>query len=158
MARIIDVIQVANQGATDLVTRQPEDGPGDFRLGSQVIVRESQRAIFYRDGKSLDMFEAGRHTITTYNIPLLAGLLRLATSGDDIFTAEVYFVNMREFTDLKWGTPQPISLRDEELETLCGSDCGHTRTVSHQPDRGISTEYGDQPYDRCVGRKYGQPL
>ncbi len=115
MPRIIDVVEAPDQGANDLVVRIPENGAGDFRFGSQVIVRESQRAVFYRDGKSLDVFEPGRHTITTMNLPLLSGLLRLATSGKDIFTAEAYFVNMREFTDLKWGTPQPISLRDTDL-------------------------------------------
>jgi excisionase family DNA binding protein len=115
MPRIIDVIEAPDQRANDLVMRMPEVGAGDFRFGSQVIVRESQRAVFYRDGKSLDTFDPGRHTITTMNLPLLSGLLRLATSGKDIFTAEVYFVNMREFTDLKWGTPQPISLRDSDL-------------------------------------------
>lgn len=115
MPRIIDVIEVPNQGANELVRRVPEVGSGDFRLGSQVIVRESQRAVFYRDGLSLDVFGPGRHTITTMNLPLLTGLLKLATSGQDIFTAEVYFVNLRELTDLKWGTPQPITLRDTDL-------------------------------------------
>ncbi len=115
MARIIDVIEVPNQGANELVRRVPEVGSGDFRLGSQVIVRESQRAVFYRDGHSLDTFPPGRHTITTMNVPFLTSLLKLGTSGQDIFTAEVYFVNMRELTDLKWGTPQPITLRDSDL-------------------------------------------
>lgn len=115
MARIIDVIEVPDQGATELVRRVPEFGSGDFRLGSQVIVRESQRSVFYRDGHSLDVFDPGRHTITTMNLPLLTGLLKLGTGGQDIFTAEVYFVNLREFTDLKWGTPQPITLRDSDL-------------------------------------------
>ncbi len=115
MARIIDVVEVPDQGPTELVRRLPETGSGNFRFGSQVIVRESQRAVFYRDGHSLDTFGPGRHTITTMNLPLLSGLLRLGTGGDDIFTAEVYFVNMREFTDLKWGTPQPIALRDSDL-------------------------------------------
>jgi excisionase family DNA binding protein len=115
MPRIIDVIEAPNQGPNDLVVRVPEIGAGDFRLGSQVIVRESQRAIFYRDGKSLDTFGPGRHTITTMNLPILSGLMQLFTGGNDVFTAEVYFVNMREFTDMKWGTPQPISLRDTDL-------------------------------------------
>jgi excisionase family DNA binding protein len=115
MARIIDVIEVPDQGPNELVRRQPEVGSGDFRLGSQVIVRESQRSVFYRDGHSLDTFGPGRHTITTMNLPLLSGLMRLGTGGNDVFTAEVYFVNMREFTDLKWGTPQPIALRDTDL-------------------------------------------
>lgn len=115
MPRIIDVIEVPDQGANELVRRVPEVGSGDFRLGSQVIVRESQRAVFYRDGHSLDVFDPGRTTISTLNIPLLTGLLQLGTSGQTIFTAEVFFVNMREFTDLKWGTPQPIALRDSEF-------------------------------------------
>ncbi len=115
MARIIDVIEAPDQGRNELVKRVPEFGSGDFRLGSQVIVRESQKAIFYRDGHSLDLFDAGRHTITTYNLPVLSSLMRLVTDGKDMFTAEVYFVNQREMTDLKWGTPEPISLRDAEL-------------------------------------------
>lgn len=49
------------------------------------------------------------------NVPILTGLLKLGTGGKDIFTAEVFFVNLREMTDLKWGTPQPIALRDSDL-------------------------------------------
>lgn len=115
MPRIIDVVQASDQGANEMVARVPDVGAGNFRLGSQVVVRESQRAVFYRDGHSLDVFEPGRHTITTMNLPVLSTLLSLFTGGDDVFTAEVYFVNMREFTDLKWGTPQPITLRDSDL-------------------------------------------
>lgn len=115
MARIIDVIEAPNQGANDMVVRVPEFGAGDFRLGSQVIVRESQTAVFFRDGKALDTFDAGRHTITTANLPLLSGLIGLATSGKTPFTAEVYFVNRRDFIDQKWGTPEPIALRDPDL-------------------------------------------
>jgi len=98
-----------------MVVRVPESGAGDFRLGSAVIVRESQAAVFYRDGKALDVFGAGRHQITTANLPLLAGLLKMATSGKDMFTAEAYFVNLVEFTDWKWGTPEPVTLRDQDF-------------------------------------------
>ena len=115
MPRIIDVIEAPNQGPNDMVLRQPEVGSGDFRLGSQVIVRESQTAVFFRDGKALDTFDAGRHTISTANVPILSGLLGLATSGKNMFTAKVYFVNRRDFLDMKWGTPEPISLRDPDL-------------------------------------------
>ena len=101
MPRIIDVIEAPNQGPNDMVLRQPEIGSGDFRLGSQVIVRESQTAVFFRDGKALDTFDAGRHTISTANVPILSGLLGLATGGKNMFTAEVYFVNRRDFLDMK---------------------------------------------------------
>ncbi|MFC2036923.1 SPFH domain-containing protein [Chloroflexota bacterium] len=115
MARIIDVIEVANQQQDEMVRRLPEYGAGDFRFGSQVIVREYQQAVFFRDGKAYDTFGAGRHTITTANAPFLTDLIGQVTGGRTPFTAEVYFVSMREFLDLKWGTAEPIPLRDTDL-------------------------------------------
>lgn len=115
MARIIDVVEAPDQRRDQMVVRVPETGSGDFRIGSAVNVRESQAAVFYRDGKAMDVFKAGRHHITTANVPLLAGLFKLVASGKDIFTAEAYFVNLVEFTDWKWGTPEPITLRDADF-------------------------------------------
>jgi len=115
MARIIDVIEAPNQQQDEMVRRIPEYGSGDFRFGSQVIVREFQTAVFFRDGKAYDTFGAGRHTITTANAPLLSDLIKKVTGGRDVFTAEVYFVSMREFLDEKWGTSEPIALRDSDL-------------------------------------------
>lgn len=144
MARIIDVVEAPNQGPNEVVVRVPQYGSGDFRLGSQVIVRESQRAVFYRDGKSLDLFDPGRHTITTANLPILSGLLRLGTGGNNIFTAEVYFVNMREFTDLKWGTPQPISLRDSDLGLVRLRAFGQYTMQVGDPKRFVDQIVGTQ--------------
>ena len=115
MARIFDVIEYLDPSGREVVHRIPEQGSGDFRLGSQLIVRESQTAVFFRDGKSLDTFGPGRHTISTANVPLLVKLLSIPFSGQTPFKAEVYFVNMKEFLDLKWGTPEPVALRDKEL-------------------------------------------
>lgn len=115
MARIFDVIEYLDPSGREIVHRIPEYGSGDFRLGSQLIVRESQAAVFFRDGKALDTFGPGRHTISTANIPLLVNLLSIPFSGQTPFKAEVYFVNMTEFLDQKWGTPEPIPLRDKEL-------------------------------------------
>ncbi len=144
MARIIDVIEAPDQGPQDLVVRVPEYGPGDFRLGSQLIVRESQRAVFYRDGKSLDVFGPGRHTITTANLPVLSKLLRLGTGGKDIFTAEVYFVSMRELTDLKWGTPEPITLRDTDLGLVRLRAFGQYSMQVADPKRFVDQFVGTQ--------------
>jgi excisionase family DNA binding protein len=77
-----------------------------------VIVRESQAAVFFRDGRALDVLGPGRHTITTANVPLLTGLLGKLFGDRTPFTAEVYYVSMREFADRKWGTPQPIIVRN----------------------------------------------
>jgi excisionase family DNA binding protein len=144
MPRIIDVVEAPNQGPNELVARVPQVGSGDFRLGSQVIVRESQVAVFYRDGKSLDSFGPGRHTITTANLPLISGLMSFFTGGDNVFTAEVYFVNMREFTDLKWGTPQPISLRDSELGFARVRGFGQYTMQVSDPKRFVDQIVGTQ--------------
>jgi excisionase family DNA binding protein len=112
MARIFDVIEYPDSMRNELVHRFPESGPGTFRIGSQVIVREGQVAVFFREGRALDAFGPGRHTITTANVPLLTDLLGRLFDGRTPFPAEVYFVNTREFPDVKWGTPQPIIVRN----------------------------------------------
>ncbi|HUV72742.1 MAG TPA: SPFH domain-containing protein [Anaerolineae bacterium] len=115
MARVFDVIEYFDATGREMVHRIPEQGSGDFRIGSQVIVRESQQAVFFRDGKALDVFGPGRHTISTANVPLLVDLVGKAFSGETPFKSEVYFVNMREFVDQKWGTSEPVALRDSDL-------------------------------------------
>jgi len=113
MARIFDVIEYPNEMANEIVHRFPDDNSiGDFRIGSQVIVRESQWAVFFRDGNALDVFKAGRHTITTANIPLLIDWIGKAFNDRTPFPAEVYFVARKEFANMKWGTPQPIIVRN----------------------------------------------
>lgn len=112
MARIFDVVEYPNEMRNEIVHRFPESGSGDFRIGTQVIVRESQAAVFFRDGNALDKFGAGRHTITTANIPILIDFVGKAFNDRTPFTAEVYYVSMREFVDQKWGTPQPIIVRN----------------------------------------------
>jgi excisionase family DNA binding protein len=115
MARIFDVVEYTNPMRDEMVHRIPERGSGDFRVGSQVIVREGQAAVFVRDGQALDTFSAGRHTITTANVPLLTDLIGKAFGNRTPFTAEVFFVSMREFLNLGWGTQQPIIVRDPEF-------------------------------------------
>jgi excisionase family DNA binding protein len=113
MARIFDVIEYPNEMADEIVHRFPDDSSiGDYRIGSQVIVREAQAAVFFRDGNALDVFKAGRHTITTANIPLLIDWIGKAFNDRTPFPAEVYFVSMKEFANKKWGTPQPIIVRN----------------------------------------------
>jgi membrane protease subunit (stomatin/prohibitin family) len=116
--RVFDMIEWADDYGEELVHRVPQTGSGDFRLGSQLVVRESQQAVFVRDGKALDVFEAGRHTLETTNLPLLTELLGAAFGGGSPFTAEVYFVNTKVFQNLKWGTKQPVIFRDPELRMV----------------------------------------
>jgi len=112
MARIFDVVEYPKEMKDEIVHRFPESGPADLRIGSQVIVREGQNVVFMRDGKALDVFGPGRHTITTANVPLLIDFISKAFNNRTPFTAEVFYVSMREFADQKWGTPQPIIVRN----------------------------------------------
>lgn len=113
MARVFDVIEYRNEMVDEIVHRFPDDSSiGDYRIGSQVIVREGQTAVFYRNGQALDVFKSGMHTIATGNIPLLTQLVGRLFDDRTPFPAEVYFVSMKEFANKKWGTPQPIIVKN----------------------------------------------
>src|SRR5215218_10949128 len=112
---LIDVIQHPSERSDEMVFRVPQQGAGEFKFGSQLIVREGQAAVFFRDGKALDTFGPGRHTLNTNNLPLLTGIMGIAFGGATPFTAEVYFVSLREFSDLRWGTAQPVVSRDTDF-------------------------------------------
>lgn len=84
----------------------------DFNLGSQLIVHESQEAIFFRDGQALDLFGAGRYTLATQNLPILEELYKLPTNADTPFHSEVYFVNLTTQMGIKWGTDSKVRMFD----------------------------------------------
>ena len=113
MPRIIDVIHHTNVPEDEFVHRKPEEGAGDWRMGSQVIVGESQSAVFVRSGQALDVLGPGRHTLSVANLPILAGLIGLATSGRTPFTADLYFINMRNMPQVGWGTVKPIYIKTD---------------------------------------------
>lgn len=84
----------------------------DFNLGSQLIVHESQEAVFFRDGQALDLFGAGRHTLATQNLPVLEKLYKLPVNADTIFHSEIYFVNQTVQMGIKWGTDSKVRMFD----------------------------------------------
>ena len=84
----------------------------DFNLGSQLIVHESQEALFFKDGRALDLFGAGRYTLATNNVPLLKELYKLPTGGNEVFHSEIYFINLVTQMGIKWGTDSKVRLFD----------------------------------------------
>jgi excisionase family DNA binding protein len=113
MARIFDVIEYRNEMVDEIVHRFPDDtGIGDYRIGSQLIVRDGQAAVFFRNGQALDVFGPGMHTLVTANVPKLIDFIGKAFNDRTPFPAEVYFVSLKEFANKKWGTPQPIIVRN----------------------------------------------
>lgn len=98
------------EGGNDtLVWKHPIE---DFNMGSQLIVHESQEAIFFRDGQALDLFGAGRYLLETQQLPLLEKFYQLPTDTEGTFHSEVYFINMTTHMGVKWGTDSKIRLFD----------------------------------------------
>ncbi|MCK4333781.1 SPFH domain-containing protein [candidate division WOR-3 bacterium] len=106
---IIDRIRFDAPSEEMLVWRYPGE---QLRLGSQLVVNQSQEAVFVKKGEALDVFGPGTHTLSTGNLPLLHRLVNLSFGGDTSFTAEVWFVNKTVKRDLKWGTKAPIPIID----------------------------------------------
>src|SRR6476646_2749942 len=141
---ILDVIEWLNQTGREMIHRVPEQGSGEFRLGSQAIVRESQVAVFFRDGKALDAFGPGRHTLSTANIPLLTNLLSIPFGGTSPFRAEVVFVNMADLIDMKWGTMEPVAFRDSEFGMVRLRAFGTYAMAVADPQLFVNKIYGTQ--------------
>jgi membrane protease subunit (stomatin/prohibitin family) len=142
----LDVIEWFDETGEEIVHRIPETGSAETRYGSQVVVRENQAAVFFRDGKGMDVLGPGRHTLSTQNIPLLTKLLTrtMGFGSTSPFRVEVYFNNLKVFTSLKWGTKEPVAFRDAELGLVRLRAFGNYTMRITQPLLFVNTIVGTQ--------------
>jgi membrane protease subunit (stomatin/prohibitin family) len=114
---LLKVIQWEDNSKDTLVYKFPMDGR-QIMNGSKLTVRESQIAIFVNKGKIADIFEPGMYKLETSNLPILTSLMSWPYGFKSPFYADVYFINTKQFTNLKWGTSNPIAMRDKEFGTI----------------------------------------
>src|SRR5208282_4155757 len=112
--QLIDIIQWTDDSRDTLVWRFSRY-ENEIKNGAKLVVRESQVAAFINEGKLADVFQPGTYTLTTANLPILSTLQGWKYGFNSPFKAEVYFVSTRTMTDRKWGTKNPIMMRDAEF-------------------------------------------
>jgi membrane protease subunit (stomatin/prohibitin family) len=113
-AELIDVVQWMDDTNDTLVYRFERYG-NEIKYNAKLVVREGQVAVFINEGQLADVFKPGTYTLTTQNLPVLATLKGWKYGFESPFKAEVYFCSTRQFTNLKWGTPGPVTMRDPEF-------------------------------------------
>ena len=113
--QLLKVIEWKDDSKDTVVYRYPLTDRDEIMTSSTLVVRESQCAIFVHKGEIADVFGPGSYTLKTENIPFLTKLLSLPTGFESRIKAEVYYVNTKQFTGLKWGTQNPIMMRDSEF-------------------------------------------
>lgn len=113
-AELLDIIEWTDDSSDTLVWRFPRFD-NEIKYAAQLVVRQSQAAVFVNMGRIADVFNPGRHRLVTENLPVLTTLMGWKYGFHSPFKAEVYFVNTRNFTNLKWGTKNPVIVRDPEL-------------------------------------------
>lgn len=110
----LEVIDFFDQTGSAMVARVPSMGTAAIQMGAQLIVQQNQEAVFFRDGRAMDSFGPGRHTLTTANIPIITSILTMPWEKSP-FQACVYFVGKQRFLDQRWGTRTPITMRDPDF-------------------------------------------
>lgn len=110
--KLYDIVKWDPEGADSEEILVYKHEAEDFNTHTQLIVHASQEAIFFKDGRDLDVFDAGKHTLTSDNLPFLKRLINIPTDGQTPFHCEVYFINKIILNDLKWGTSEAIPVED----------------------------------------------
>jgi membrane protease subunit (stomatin/prohibitin family) len=138
----IEIIQWQESNGNDMVYRFPTNE--DIKMGAQLIVAESQAAVFFRDGKALDVFGAGRHTLSTLNLPFFTKLMSWPFGFKSPFRAEVYYTSKRVFINQKWGTREPVVFRDTEFKMVRLRAFGVYSLKINDPQIFVNTIVGTQ--------------
>ena len=111
----IDIIEWTEPAENDVLAYRFPRYQNEIKMGARFIVREGQNAAFVNEGRLADIYHPGTYTLNTENMPILSTLRGWKYGFSSPFKAEVYFISMRQWTDRKWGTQNPIMMRDSEI-------------------------------------------
>ena len=139
--QLLKVIEWKDESNDTLVYRFPMNGQ-KIMCGSSLTVRDSQVAIFVSNGKICDIFESGLHKLNTSSLPFLSKILAWPTGFKSPFSAEVYFVNTKQFPNQKWGTTNPITIRDNEFGPIRVRGYGTFSFRVEDPERLLKELFG----------------
>ena len=114
---LVDIIEWFDDTRTTLAWRFPRYN-NEIKNGAQLIVREGQKAVFVYRGRLADTFRPGNYELTTENLPILSTIQGWKHGFKSPFRSEVYFINTRPVTELRWGTPNPITIRDPDFKMV----------------------------------------
>src|SRR5215468_10254535 len=114
-SQFIDIIDWMEPAQSDVIAYRFPRYQNEIKMGAKLIVREGQNAVFVNEGRLADVFTPGTYTLSTQNLPILTTLMGWKYGFNSPFKAEVYFISMRQWTDRKWGTQNPIMMRDPEF-------------------------------------------
>ena len=145
--QFIDVIEWIDDSNDTMVWRFPRYG-NEIKYGAKLIVRESQVAVFVNEGEIADIFPPGTYELTTANLPILTSLQHWDHGFNSPFKAEVYFVSTKRFTNLKWGTKNPIIVRDPEFSMVRLRAFGTYEIRVNNPKRFIKEIVGTDGHFR----------
>jgi len=140
-AELIDIVEWIDDSQHTLVWRFPRYR-NQIKWGAQLIVRPGQSAVFVHQGKIADVFGPGHYSLETKNLPLLSTLMGWMHGFDSPFKAEIYFVSTRQLTDLKWGTSNPVPLRDADFGPVRVRAFGTYTLKATDPGRLLSELVG----------------
>ncbi len=141
-SELIDIIEWLQDGDSDVMVYRFERHDNEIKNGAKLIVRESQTAVFINEGKMADIFGPGSYTLETKNLPILTTLKGWKYGFDSPFKAEVYFVNMKRFTNLKWGTPNLFYIRDKDFGRVSIRAFGTYSMRVNAPEKFITEVVG----------------
>lgn len=140
----MEVIEWFDDTGKEIAHRIPGEGSGEIKFGAQLTVRESQTAVFFYQGKAYDAVGAGRYTLSTLNIPVITKILSMPWGFTSPLRAEVYFINMKTFPNLAWGTRDPVAFKDSNLGLIRLRAHGVFNIKVMQPALFINTIVGTQ--------------